>query len=70
MFGGITYENMLSYVKNRVDSFKENSSKIDFDNRNKTRKTVISDIKYTEHLAGETSGLLLQISAYNTNLYD
>ncbi|TXH21289.1 MAG: hypothetical protein E6Q95_04095 [Chitinophagaceae bacterium] len=70
MFGGITYENMLSYLRSKINSFKESGGTVDFDNRNKTRKTVINGINFTEHQAGETSGVLMQISAYSTNLYD
>ena len=70
MFGGITYENMLSYLKGKINSFKENNSTIQFENRNKTRRTVINGIDFTEHQTGETSAILMQISAYSTNLYD
>lgn len=70
MFGGITYENMLSYLKGKISSFKENNSTIQFENRNKTRRTVINRIDFTEHQTGETSAILMQISAYSTNLYD
>jgi len=70
LFGGISNENMLSYLRNKINSFKETGGTVDFDNRNKTRKTVINGIKFTEHKAGETSGILMQISAYSTNLYD
>lgn len=70
MFGGISYENMVSFLKNKIILFKQNGSTIDFDNRNKTRKTVIDRIDFSEHKAGETSGILMQISAYSTNLYD
>lgn len=70
MFGGITYENMLTFLRKKINSFKENKSSIDFENRNKTRRTVINGIDFSEHKAGETSGILMQISAYSTNLYD
>jgi hypothetical protein len=70
MFGGISYEDMLNFLRKKINSFKENKGSIDFENRNKTRRTVINGIDFSEHKAGETSGILMQISAYSTNLYD
>lgn len=70
MFGGITYENMLSFLKGKITAFKENNNPIQFENRNKTERTVINGINFTEHQTGETSAILMQISAYSTNLYD
>lgn len=70
IFGGISYQDMLSYVKHKLNSYSENGEKIEFENRNKTQKTVINNINYTEHNAGKVSGILMQISAYSTNLYD
>lgn len=70
MFGGITYENMLSFIKEKLMKFKSNNNIIQFENRNKTRRTIINKIDFTEHRRGETSAILMQISAYSTNLYD
>ena len=68
MFGRITYKDMISDIINRIKSF---STPIDCgDSRNKTKKTIISKIDYKEYTLGEIPCLLLQISAFNTNLYD
>lgn len=70
MFGGITYNDLLSFLKKKIDDFNTITKAVSFENRNKTKKTVISGIDFTEHKLGETSALLLKISAYSTNLYD
>lgn len=67
LFGKITYSDMMEIVKNRIIAFK---SEIGFENRNKTKRTVISKINFTEHILGETPCLLLQVSAFITNMYD
>ena len=67
LFGKATYEDMITFLKNRLSSF---SSPISTDNRNKTKKTVISKIKSTQVAIGDVPTLLLQINAFNTNLYD
>jgi len=66
-FGKVTYTEMLDVLKNKINAFK---SEISFENRNKTKKTVISKINFTEHTLGETPCLLLQVSAFITNIYD
>ena len=43
---------------------------ISSDNRNKTKKTVISKIIPSDVKIGDVPALLLQINAFNTNLYD
>lgn len=67
MFGKATYEEMMAFLKNRLSSF---SSPISTDNRNKTKKTVISKINSSQVTIGDVPALLLQINAFNTNLYD
>ena len=67
MFGKATYEEMMTFLKNRLSSF---SSPISTENRNKTKKTVISKIDSTQVTIGDVPALLLQINAFNTNLYD
>lgn len=66
-FGKITYLDMLNALKSKINDFK---IEISFENRNKTKKTVISKINYTEHILGQVPCILLQISAFNTNFYD
>jgi hypothetical protein len=67
LFGKTTYEELISFLKGRLSSFV---SPISTDNRNKTKKTVISKINSTEVSIGDVPALLLQINAFNTNLYD
>ncbi len=69
-FGGISYSDMLGFLKRKIVDYKDASSKFEFENRNKTRRTVIDNINFTEHPIGETSCLLLKIAAYSTNFYD
>jgi hypothetical protein len=64
---GITYNEMISVIKSKIDKFQ---TELSFENRNKTKKTVINKIVYTEHPLGTVPCLLLQISAYSTNLLD
>ena len=64
---GISYSEMIDTIKSKIKNFK---SELSFENRNKTKKTVIHKVEYSEHNLGLTPCLLLQISAYSTNLYD
>ena len=66
-FGRITRQEMIDGLKTKINSIQTESS---FDNRNKTKKTVISKVNFTEHTIGEVPSLLLQISAYSTNITD
>ena len=67
LFGKITYSDMLETIKSKINAFK---SEISYENRNKTKKKVISKISFIEQVLGEIPCLLLQISAFNTNIYD
>ena len=67
IFGRITYSDMIEDLKSKINSIQSESS---FDNRNKTKKTVISKVNFTEHTIGDVPSLLLQISAYSTNITD
>ena len=67
LFGRVTYQDMISLLKERLKSF---SSPISTDNRNKTKKMVINKITPIDVVIGDVPSLLLQINAFNTNLYD
>ena len=67
MFDRVSYPEMIQFLKSRLSKF---TLPISYDNRNKTKKTVISKIKSTEVKIGDVPALLLQINAFNTNLYD
>ena len=64
---GDTYQNLIDSIKQRINDY---DGRLSFENRNKTQRTVVSNISYTDHYIGETPCLLLQISAYSTNLFD
>lgn len=67
LFGKTTYDELIAFLKNKLSSF---STPIYTDNRNKTKKTVISKIDSKDVSIGDVPALLLQINAFNTNLYD
>jgi hypothetical protein len=62
-----TYDDMVNIIKSKVGSFQNEMS---FENKNKTKQTFIDSITYTQHKLSYIPCLLLQISAYKTNLYD
>lgn len=66
-FNRVTYDEMISYLKDKLVNYK---LPICSDNRNKTKKTVISKIIPSDVKIGDIPALLLQINAFNTNLYD
>lgn len=66
-FGKVTYQDMIQMVKGKIESFK---GFIESSNRNKTKKTVIESVTCEDVNIGEIPALLLQISAYKTNMYD
>lgn len=63
----VTYDEMISYLKGKLANY---TLPISSDNRNKTKKTVISKIIPSDVKIGDVPALLLQINAFNTNLYD
>lgn len=64
---GETYSDLISAVKQKIEEYDGN---LIFENKNKTQKTVINNITFSEHTIWETPCLLLKISAYTTNLLD
>ena len=67
LFGNVTYQDMLQMVRKKIDDFR---NPISTSNRNKTKKTVINRVSYQEVKIGDVPSLLLQISAFTTNIYD
>ena len=63
----VTYDELISYLKGKLANY---TLPISSDNRNKTKKTVISKIIPSDVKIGDVPALLLQINAFNTNLYD
>ncbi len=62
-----TYQNLIGAIKQRINDY---DGRLSFENRNKTQKTVVSNITCTDHTIGDIPCILLQISAYSTNLFD
>lgn len=67
---GYTYQNLLTHVKRKIDSFNESSATIVTNKRNKPRKKEIHSILYKEANIGEAPVLLIQMDAFTTNNYD
>jgi hypothetical protein len=70
IFGGVSFNNMLEYLTKRIVEFQKRGETIEYENRNKTKRTVINGIAFSEHTTGAASALLFKISAYSTNFYD
>lgn len=75
IYGGITYAAMISYVERKINSYNQTmqnsgAQKIKGDKRNKTFEKEIDRVDFTNHQLGNVPTILLQISAYNTNLID
>lgn len=62
-----TYQNLISTIKQKLNDY---DGRLSFENRNKTQRTVVSKINCTDHTIGDIPCILLQISAYSTNLFD
>ena len=67
LFENVSYNDMILMIKNKLSKF---STPISSSNRNKTKQTVINSITYNDIAIDNTPALLLQISAFNTNMYD
>jgi hypothetical protein len=67
LFENVSFQDMIQMIKKRLNNFK---NPISSSNRNKTKKTVVSSISYKDIKIGDVPALLLQISAFNTNMYD
>ncbi len=70
IFGGVTYKDMIDYVKGKINQYNEQSQKISRNKRNKVQKKEIDNVELIECNIGEVPSLLLKVSAYNTNLHD
>ncbi|RTZ09850.1 hypothetical protein EKM05_05975 [Flavobacterium sp. GSP27] len=68
-FGGISVKHMKTFIDTKIEEFSNAKIPLSFENRNKTKKTVISDIIVHKNSI-DNNAILLQVSAYSTNLYD
>lgn len=67
LFENVSYQEMILMAKERISKFK---SPISSSSRNKTKKTVVSNVKCHDINIGDVPSLLLQVSAFTTNMYD
>lgn len=70
LFGGVSYHDMVSHIKKRIDEYNSQPNKVTSDKRNKTKKKGIDKVDYFDYQFGDVPALLIQISAHNTNLHD
>jgi hypothetical protein len=70
LFGGVSFEDMNRFVHKRVQEFKANSDKVSRNRRNKVQKKEIDKVNCIDCNVGDRPCVILQISAYNTNLFD
>jgi hypothetical protein len=48
MFGGVAIPDMVNFLKKKINKFKIDKGSISYENRNKTKNTVINNIDFTE----------------------
>lgn len=67
LFDNVSYQDMIQMIKGKLSHF---TTPISSSNRNKTKQTVINGITFQDIEIDGVPALLLQISAFNTNIYD
>ena len=67
LFDNVSYQDLIQMVKERISQFK---APISSSSRHKTKQTVVSNIECHDVQIGEVPSLLLQVSAFTTNMYD
>lgn len=70
LFGGVSYTDMIQYVHRKINNYKDNDEKVSRNKRNKVQKKEIEGVTCINREIGNRPCVLLQISAYNTNLFD
>lgn len=65
-----SYEDMIDYVKKKIDSYAETDKNITAKKRNKPRTKEINSITYKEHNFADIPALLVRMNACTTNNYD
>ena len=70
LFGGVTLVEMEQFIQKKAYSFIEHKPNIYFENNNKSKRTVIENIKIKKQEYNAEPGFLVKISAYTTNLLD
>ncbi|MBN2348625.1 MAG: hypothetical protein JXJ22_07310 [Bacteroidales bacterium] len=70
LFGGVSHVDMIQYVHKKVSAYKENIDKVSRNKRNKVQKKEIDNVNCIDCSIGDRPCVILQITAYNTNLFD
>ena len=70
MFGGVTYKHMIQGLIKKIDEYNGNSGEIKNYKKKKTFERRVKGITYQEIKIGDSSTLLLKMTAYNTNYLD
>ena len=70
LFGGVTYLDMINHSKRKIQDYKALNEKVSRNKRNKIQKREIDRVDSIDCMIGKRPCLLLQISAYDTNLSD
>lgn len=70
LFGGVSYEDMNLFVHKKVKDYKSIKDKVSRYKKNKVQKKEIDKVNCININISDRPCVLLQISAYNTNLFD
>jgi hypothetical protein len=70
LFGGVTFIDMINHAKRKIEEYKSHDDKVSRNKRNKVQKREIDKVEGIDCKIGTRPCLLLQISAYDTNLSD
>lgn len=69
-FGILSYQNMIDILSKKIDAYNDNPTNITNDKRNKTVIKEIEKVTYSVVDIGDEKGMLLKITASNTNFFD
>lgn len=70
LFGGVSFEDMNRFVHKKVQDYRSIKDKVSRNKRNKVQKKEIDKVECIDCMVAERPCVILQISAYNTNLFD
>lgn len=70
LFGGVSFDDMNRFVHKKVQDYKLTNDKVSRNKRNKVQKKEIDQVSSIDCLIAGRPSVILQISAYNTNLFD
>ena len=69
-FGILSYQNMIDILSKKIDAYNDNPTNITNDKRNKTVIKEIEKVTYSVVDIDDEKGMLLKITASNTNFFD